>query len=259
MVKESASQNGDKRRLLCEQRDRATTTRTDFGGSPIIFKADCVWHDLSESKCLIRVHYTFQEFLSTNKVVHRDLAARNILLSGRNRILKISDFGLSRDVYEQNLYKISSKGSIPVKWLAPECLLKDVYTMKSDVWSYSILLWEIFTYGGCPYPGVSTNNVFDLLKNGYRMDRPEHCPEDVYELMRTCWEEEPCDRPDFTAIRLILEDIIEKTTQVTYLNLETGTGSQGDENYRNTGHEPPLPPSRKPLPRIPFQRMDENY
>ncbi|CAL8143643.1 unnamed protein product [Orchesella dallaii] len=196
------------------------------------------------------------EFLSTNKVVHRDLATRNILLSGRNRILKISDFGLSKDVYEQNLYKISSKGSIPVKWLAPECLLKDVYTIESDVWSYGILLWEIFTYGGCPYPGVETRKVFDLLKDGYRMDRPEHCPQDLYVLMKACWEEEPCDRPDFTSIRLILEDIIEKTTQVTYLNLETANPSSCD--YTNTGHEPPLPPSRKPLPRIPFQRMDDD-
>lgn len=73
------------------------------------------------------------EYLSSNKIVHRDLAARNILISGKSRILKISDFGLSRDVYEQNLYKSNSKGEIPIKWLAIECLLNEIYTSKSDV------------------------------------------------------------------------------------------------------------------------------
>lgn len=120
-------------------------------------------------------------------------------------------------------------------------------------WSYGILLWEIFTYGGNPYPGVENKKVFDLLKDGYRMPRPEHCPAELYQLMRRCWEDESYNRPDFTAIRLVLEDIIEKTTQVTYLNLESGIASC-DEEYEGSASTtgPNLPPRRK-LPQIPIE------
>ncbi|OXA57985.1 Proto-oncogene tyrosine-protein kinase receptor Ret [Folsomia candida] len=169
------------------------------------------------------------EFLSNNKIIHRDLAARNILIKfdgpEKNRVLKIADFGLSRDVYEQNWYKKRSKGKIPVKWLAIECLLKEVYTIKSDVWSYGVLLWEIVTFGATPYPGIDNVRMYDVLKDGYRMTKPENCSKELFDLMTQCWDEDPDARPDFTTIRRKIEELIGNCGDAAnYLNLDsTGT------------------------------------
>eukprot|EP00061_Rhincodon_typus_P012027 g37478.t1 len=113
----------------------------------------------------------------SSQLVHRDLAARNVLVA-EGRKMKISDFGLSRDVYEEDSYVKRSKGRIPVKWMAIESLFDHIYTSQSDVWSFGILLWEIVTLGGNPYPGIAPERLFNLLKTGYRMERPENCSEE---------------------------------------------------------------------------------
>lgn len=169
--------------------------------------------------------------MATNKVVHRDLAARNVLVSIERtndlergfpkRTLKISDFGLSRDIYEQNLYKRSSEGLIPIKWLALECLLQGVYTSKSDVWSFGILLWEIVTLGGNPYPGVENTNIYQMLREGYRMPKPSNCPDSLYEMMESCWEVNPSRRPDFTQLKADLDKKMESSADLNYLNLDS--------------------------------------
>jgi serine/threonine protein kinase len=104
--------------------------------------------------------------------VHRDLAARNVLLA-EGKVCKVSDFGLSRDIYEGEAYFKKSNGRVPVKWLAPESLLDNVYTQQSDVWSFGVLLWELATLGSQPYPGVPLERIYSLLESGYRMPRPQ--------------------------------------------------------------------------------------
>ncbi|GCB64320.1 hypothetical protein scyTo_0004583 [Scyliorhinus torazame] len=120
------------------------------------------------------------QYLAEMKLVHRDLAARNVLVA-EGRKMKISDFGLSRDVYEEDSYVKRSKGRIPVKWMAIESLFDHIYTSQSDVWSFGILLWEIVTLGGNPYPGIAPERLFNLLKTGYRMERPENCNTLLYD------------------------------------------------------------------------------
>ncbi|XP_011198952.3 tyrosine-protein kinase receptor torso [Bactrocera dorsalis] len=147
------------------------------------------------------------EFLAKNKVVHRDLAARNVLVAP-DRTIKIADFGLSRDIYQENVYKKTGNGKLPIKWLALESMTHQVYTTQSDVWSYGILLYEIVTLGGTPYPSIPTHRLLHLLKTGYRMEKPRNCGPEFYNLMYACWNVNPGERPTFSEIIKILEDFM---------------------------------------------------
>ncbi|XP_046352280.2 proto-oncogene tyrosine-protein kinase receptor Ret-like [Haliotis rufescens] len=169
------------------------------------------------------------EYLSNMKFVHRDLAARNVLV-GDGRVLKISDFGLSRDVYEADAYLKMTKGRIPVKWMAPESLYAQIYTTKSDIWSFGVLLWEMITLGASPYPGIAPERLFSLLRTGYRMDRPEDCPEEVYAIMQKCWKSEPEERPTFHKLADILDTMLQQ--REGYLDLTDDTAYMEDRlNY----------------------------
>ncbi|XP_031430244.1 platelet-derived growth factor receptor alpha isoform X2 [Clupea harengus] len=140
------------------------------------------------------------EFLSSKNCVHRDLAARNVLLS-QGKIVKICDFGLARDIMHDNNYVSKGSTFLPVKWMAPESIFDNMYTTLSDVWSYGILLWEIFSLGGTPYPGMVVDSSFyNKIKSGYRMAKPEHATDDVYEMMSKCWNSEPEKRPTFLSL-----------------------------------------------------------
>uniref|UniRef100_A0A8D3DK21 Platelet-derived growth factor receptor alpha n=1 Tax=Scophthalmus maximus TaxID=52904 RepID=A0A8D3DK21_SCOMX len=140
------------------------------------------------------------EFLASKNCVHRDLAARNVLLS-QGKIVKICDFGLARDIMHDNNYVSKGSTFLPVKWMAPESIFDNLYTSLSDVWSYGILLWEIFSLGGTPYPGMVVDSSFyNKIKSGYRMSKPEHAPHDVYEMMMKCWNSEPEKRPSFLGL-----------------------------------------------------------
>ncbi|XP_077943913.1 tyrosine-protein kinase ABL1 isoform X4 [Gasterosteus aculeatus] len=127
------------------------------------------------------------EYLEKKNFIHRDLAARNCLV-GENHLVKVADFGLSR-LMTGDTYTAHAGAKFPIKWTAPESLAYNKFSIKSDVWAFGVLLWEIATYGMSPYPGIDLSQVYELLEKDYRMDRPEGCPEKVYELMRDCeWQ-----------------------------------------------------------------------
>ncbi|XP_033229380.1 proto-oncogene tyrosine-protein kinase receptor Ret isoform X2 [Belonocnema kinseyi] len=159
-------------------------------------------------------------YLADIKLVHRDLAARNVLLAA-GKVCKISDFGLTRDVYEDDAYLKRSKGRVPVKWMAPESLADHVYTSKSDVWSFGVLLWELVTLGASPYPGVDVHNLYNLLKAGYRMERPANCSPQLYKLMVSCWHEEAGMRPSFKELTFQWERMLEDGVEYLDLNPRT--------------------------------------
>ncbi|XP_067021800.1 fibroblast growth factor receptor-like isoform X3 [Acropora muricata] len=146
-------------------------------------------------------------YLCLRKVVHRDLAARNVLV-GERETCKITDFGMARDVHEENIYERKTKGRLPVKWTAYESLLYGQYTTKSDVWSYGVVLYEISTIGGSPYPRMEGRKIANLLQQGYRMPKPEHVENDLYQIMMNCWQSEPEARPSFNDLTQQLKHML---------------------------------------------------
>uniref|UniRef100_A0A286Y3W6 Fibroblast growth factor receptor n=1 Tax=Cavia porcellus TaxID=10141 RepID=A0A286Y3W6_CAVPO len=156
------------------------------------------------------------EYLASQKCIHRDLAARNVLVT-ENNVMKIADFGLARDINNIDYYKKTTNGRLPVKWMAPEALFDRVYTHQSDVWSFGVLMWEIFTLGGSPYPGIPVEELFKLLKEGHRMDKPANCTNELYMMMRDCWHAVPSQRPTFKQLVEDLDRILTLTTNETFL------------------------------------------
>uniref|UniRef100_A0A8C4XBA6 Tyrosine-protein kinase n=1 Tax=Erpetoichthys calabaricus TaxID=27687 RepID=A0A8C4XBA6_ERPCA len=141
--------------------------------------------------------------------VHRDLRAANILV-GDNLVCKVADFGLAR-LIEDNEYTARQGAKFPIKWTAPEAALYGRFTIKSDVWSFGILLTELATKGRVPYPGMVNREVLDQVERGYRMPCPAECPESLHELMLTCWRKEPEERPTFEYMQSCLEDYFTAT------------------------------------------------
>uniref|UniRef100_A0A7N8YJ01 Tyrosine-protein kinase n=1 Tax=Mastacembelus armatus TaxID=205130 RepID=A0A7N8YJ01_9TELE len=147
-------------------------------------------------------------YLESKNCIHRDLAARNCLV-GEGSVLKISDFGMSRQE-DDGVYSSSGLKQIPIKWTAPEALNYGRYSSDSDVWSYGILLWETFSLGVCPYPGMTNQQAREQVEKGYRMACPQRCPEDVYKVMLRCWQYNPEDRPKFSELQRDLAAIKKK-------------------------------------------------
>ncbi|XP_071809669.1 uncharacterized protein [Asterias amurensis] len=162
----------------------------------------CNLMENSLSKTLIRFARDVacgMAFLASQKCIHRDLAARNVLV-GDDMECKVSDFGLARDVMNIRVYQRQSQGPLPMRWMALESILDDVYTTESDVWSFGILLWEITTLGARPYPLMGAKKVLRKIKRGYRMPIPNGCMYEMYELMLDCWRDVPSKRPSFQNI-----------------------------------------------------------
>ncbi|XP_063153833.1 tyrosine-protein kinase receptor Tie-1 isoform X3 [Candoia aspera] len=153
------------------------------------------------------------QYLSEKQFIHRDLAARNILV-GENLTSKIADFGLSRG---EEVYVKKTMGRLPVRWMAIESLNYSVYTTKSDVWSFGVLLWEIVSLGGTPYCGMTCAELYEKLPQGYRMEKPLNCDDEVYELMRQCWRDRPYERPPFAQISVQLIRMLE--ARKAYVNM----------------------------------------
>ena len=164
------------------------------------------------------------------QIIHRDLAARNILVD-HNKNTKISDFGLSRNLRDlgSEMYEQKTKGALPIRWMAPESLYFSVFTPKSDVWGFGILMWEIVTLGkisGCccyelttercfllsgstPYPGMGAREVMRKVRDGYRLERPGHCHPDLYHIIQKCWAGDMNKRPDFSELRKVRGGLLE--------------------------------------------------
>uniref|UniRef100_A0AAX7VCC7 receptor protein-tyrosine kinase n=1 Tax=Astatotilapia calliptera TaxID=8154 RepID=A0AAX7VCC7_ASTCA len=163
------------------------------------------------------------EYITSRNCIHRDLAARNILLT-HGRVAKICDFGLARDITTDASYVLRGNARLPVKWMSPESIFDCVYTIESDVWSYGILLWEIFSLGNSPYPGMQVGSAFyRMIQEGHRMSRPEYAPTEMYDMMLSCWNHDPLKRPSFKKLvektELLLSENTKNVSARTTLSL----------------------------------------
>ncbi|KAL5015767.1 hypothetical protein ScPMuIL_005356 [Solemya velum] len=165
--------------------------------------------------------------LEKKKVIHRDLAARNVLLDVR-MVAKVADFGLART---EELYTLANMNvPLPVRWLALESLKDNIFTSASDVWSYGVLLWEIYTLGTTPFPGMPKEVIFFKLQGGYRLPKPELCENRIYELMKKCWLEDMSSRPNFQRVYNIL---------VFYMRSNSTYGYSAPRDNNTIGMEAP--------------------
>uniref|UniRef100_A0A8C1GAR7 FES proto-oncogene, tyrosine kinase n=1 Tax=Cyprinus carpio TaxID=7962 RepID=A0A8C1GAR7_CYPCA len=142
-------------------------------------------------------------YLESKKCIHRDLAARNCLV-GEESVVKISDFGMSRQEQDGVYSAAGGMKQIPVKWTAPEALNYGRYTTESDVWSFGVLLWETFSRGVTPYTiphNMNNQQTRDEVERGYRMPAPNNCPGEIYALMCQCWQYDPRNRPSFRKLK----------------------------------------------------------
>uniref|UniRef100_A0A8C8VMT6 receptor protein-tyrosine kinase n=1 Tax=Pelusios castaneus TaxID=367368 RepID=A0A8C8VMT6_9SAUR len=153
------------------------------------------------------------KFLASLNFVHRDLATRNCLV-GEGFTIKIADFGMSRNLYSGDYYRIQGRAVLPIRWMAWECILMGKFTTASDVWAFGVTLWEVLML--CqeqPYSQLNDEQVIENAGQFFRdqgeqvyLSRPPACPLAVYEVMLRCWARESKDRPSFQHIHSFLTE-----------------------------------------------------
>lgn len=147
------------------------------------------------------------EHMANNRLVHRDLAARNVLLSSTLAV-KIGCLSLCHDTYASEYYRFRQQ-LIPLRWLPHEAVFEDDYSMKSDVWSFGVFMYEVFSLGELPYRTCSDEEILKLLKFGdMRLDMPVGCPPEIYQLMVDCTKDSASERPSFSEIALTIGDLL---------------------------------------------------
>ncbi|XP_057325159.1 serine-rich adhesin for platelets-like [Microplitis mediator] len=162
------------------------------------------------------------EYLASKKIIHRDLAARNVLVD-HNKLCKIADFGMSRFANEDGecIETRHGRNALPIRWMAPESLIYSLFTTKTDVWSFGILMWEIVTLGSTPYPDMAAREVMRNVQDGYRLERPSHCRSELFRVIARCWHADPDRRPEFQLLRRDLAQLLEDNMNGHYVDLES--------------------------------------
>ncbi|XP_069481737.1 tyrosine-protein kinase transmembrane receptor ROR2 [Ambystoma mexicanum] len=201
------------------------------------------------------------EFLSSHHVVHKDLATRNILVFDKLNV-KISDLGLFREVYSADYYKLVGNSLLPIRWMAPEAVLYGQCSTDSDIWSYGVVIWEVYSYGLQPYCGYSNQDVIEMIRTRQVLPCPDDCPMGISTLMLECWNEFPARRPRFKDIHTRLrtwENIsnYNSSAQTSGASNTTQTSSLSTSPVSNVSNARYVGPKQKtqPFPQAQFIQM----
>ncbi|XP_046637865.1 vascular endothelial growth factor receptor 1-like isoform X1 [Daphnia pulicaria] len=169
------------------------------------------------------------DYLASRKVLHGDLAARNVLLAD-DGVAKVADFGMAKKMYYEGNYEKTGQGLMPVKWMAIESLTDHTFSSQSDVWSYGVLLWELFSLGKVPYPGMDVAHLLiKTIQKGYRMEKPDTAPNFFGEILTNCWKVDPKERPTFSQLEEKISGHMESTVSSNYLNLNEAYAKFNEE------------------------------
>ena len=152
------------------------------------------------------------KYLSEKNHIHRDLACRNCLVRS-DLTVKIGDFGMSRNLYSKDYYRINGHAVLPVRWMSPESLIYGKFSIEGDVWSFGIVMWEVFSFALQPYYGISNEEVTEAIRHGKMLHRPDDCPTEVYKIMKECWNMDPMERPTFEELYTELSHHYESATK----------------------------------------------
>ncbi|XP_035795012.1 vascular endothelial growth factor receptor 1-like [Anopheles albimanus] len=197
---------------------------------------------------------TGMDYLASRNVMHGDLAARNVLLCAEN-VVKICDFGLARTIYRRNVYKKKGAALLPFKWLAIECIADNIFNTQSDVWAYGILLWELFSLGMTPYPGLQASlKLCKMLQEGYRIQKPRFANQDIYDIMLNCWAGDPLVRPTFRELKSRFNAMIPEETLDRLLKLNEPYLAMNAANTKHIGTNTSI--SLDPLEVLPSSTKD---
>jgi serine/threonine protein kinase len=183
--------------------------------------------------------------LADGKHVHRDLATRNCLV-GDNLVVKIGDFGMSQNLYHSDYYRVHGEVPLPVRWMAPESIIYGKFTSETDVWSFGIVMWEVFSFAMQPYFGHSNEKVCDLVRSGVTLTCPENCPPKVFDLMRLCWEAKPDNRPTIHNLSGQLETLRNNKMDSPLSYRDSQSLSSHDSELSNVFDTPSQSPSLGP-------------
>ena len=175
-------------------------------------------------------------YLAHRRYVHRDLATRNCLVSN-GLMVKIADFGMSQDIYSTDYYRVGGAALLPVRWMPPEAIIYGKFTVESDVWSFGVVMWEIFSYAMQPYFGFSNEEVVDTVRRGRLLSCPDNCPSQIYSLMKECWNMEPEERPSFKKLYRRLSEWGKTDTGRHYTTLTSSVTTFEEEESQHGSDE----------------------
>ena len=168
------------------------------------------------------------EYLSLKNHVHRDLACRNCLVR-KGLTVKICDFGMGHNLYSQNYYRVNGQAVLPIRWMSPEAVVYGRFSIEGDVWSFGILMWEVFSFAIQPYYGISNEVVAERIRRGNVLDKPWNCPDNVYQVMQECWSMEAKERPTFSELIQFLKDCHLSTSSADEMYLSSDFLEAGDD------------------------------
>ncbi|XP_031626915.1 vascular endothelial growth factor receptor 1-like [Contarinia nasturtii] len=173
-------------------------------------------------------------YLISHNVLHRDLATRNILLCANN-VVKICDFGLAKSLHNKPYYRKNGGERVPYRWLAPESLIDQKYSVHSDVWSFGIVLWELFSLGLMPYSKLDDpfNNLANFLQRGNRLSKPEYATQSIYDIMMSCWNADPNARPLFDSLAMTFCDLMKPDDLEEFIDLNKSFMEKNAEKYKS--------------------------